>query len=164
VRRALTIGFFIVIAGAAATTIWLIGSTITHGASVYRSFDERCSEPSDVVFPSGSCAPPLHAADFKSGRAKLTLTVTPSGEGTRVIDYTYENRTSRYRSLDWARLELTTPTGTRVTCAGDGSTQRYAAPPSSPQSSGYGCALVGEPGRYVASFEGVAIAHLDIAD
>ena len=142
--------------------IWFDGSTHNDGVAIVHSFDEHCSEPSDVVFASGSCAPPLRAEDFAAGRATLTLTVTRTDGGTRLIDYTYENRTSRYRSLVWSLVEITTPSGARFTCSGDDTTQRYPAPPSSPRESGYGCVTVGSSGRYTASYGGVDVASLEV--
>ena len=161
-KRALTAGLVTVVIGIVGATIWSVASTVADGVTVVRSYDAHCSAPSDVVFLHGSCAPPLRAQDFVAGRATLEVTVTRVADGARLLDYTYENRTSRLRSLDWARVELTTPDGSRFTCAGDDTRQRYPAPPSTRKVSGYGCAEVGPSGRYVLSYDGVEAAHLDI--
>jgi hypothetical protein len=122
----------------------------------------RCSEPSDHVDGIGSCAPPLLAADFAAKRATLTLTMQPQADGTTTIDYTFENRTATLRSFVWRKVELTTPSAHRVGCLGDDSTRRYAAPPSVPQRSGYGCPGTAVPGRYVVNYGGVEVASLEI--
>jgi len=164
VKRALTTGSLIAVSCAVGATLWFLGSTFADGVTLVHSYDDHCSEPSDVVFPRGSCAPPLTAKDFAAGRATLTLTIERTDSGTRLIDYTYENRTSRYRSVDWSMVEMTTPTGVRVPCPGDDSTQRYPAPPSTARESGYACAEIGPPGRYRAAYGGVVVAHLDITE
>ena len=155
-------GFVVVVLCIVGATIWSVASTMADGVTIVHSYDARCSEPSDVVFPDGSCAPPLDAQDFVAGRATLELTVTRVADGARLIDYAYENRTARLRSLDWELVQLTTPDGSHFTCAGDVTTQRYPAPPSTRKVSGYGCAKVGSSGRYTLSYGGVDVAHLDI--
>ena len=163
-KRALTTGFLIVVTGFVGATLWFVGSTFADGVTIVHSFDDHCSEPSDVVFPRGSCAPPFRAKDFATGRARLRLTVVRTDSGTRLIDYTYENRTSKYRSVEWSMVEMTTPNGVRVPCPGDDTTQRYSAPPSTPKESGYACAEIGPPGRYTVTYGGVVVAHLDISE
>jgi hypothetical protein len=83
VKRAFTVGLLVVVGCFLAATVWMMGSMLADGVAVVRSFDERCTEPSDVVFPGGSCAPPLRAEDFAAGRATITLTVvrTDSARG-----------------------------------------------------------------------------------
>ena len=143
-KRALAAGVLVVVTIVVGATVWSVASTIADGATVVRSYDARCSQPSNMVFPSGSCAPPLRGEDFAVHRATLALTLTKTDGGTRLIDYTYENRTSKLRSFDWALVELTTPTGSRVSCAGDDTMQRYPAPPSASTPSSYPCAAVAD--------------------
>jgi len=162
VKRALALGYLVLFTFIVGATVWSVASTMADGVTVAHSFDDHCSEPSNVVFPSGSCAPPLDAEDFAARRATITLTITRTANGAREIGYTYENRTSTLRSFDWALVELTTPSGARVTCAGDDTTQRYPAPPSTPKVSDYGCAEVGPPGRYTVSYDGVQAAHVEV--
>jgi len=162
VKRALGAGFVVVITFIVGATVWSVASTMADGVTIAHSFDDHCSEPSDVVFPSGSCARVFRAEDFAAKRATLTLTVTRTGNGAREIGYTYENRTSTLRSFDWTLVELTTPSGERVTCAGDDTTQRYPAPPSTAKVSDYGCGDVGPPGRYFISYDRVEAGHLDV--
>jgi hypothetical protein len=162
VKRALTAGLFLVITCLVAGTVWMIGSMLTNGVAGVRSFESHCSKSSDVVFPLGSCARSFTSEDFDAGRAELTLVIVRTDSGTRLIQYTYQNLTSRFRSLDWSLITMTTPTGAHLDCPGDVTTQRYPAPPSAPQESEYACAQIDASGRYTASYDGAVVAHLDI--
>ena len=135
---------------------------VADGVTIAQSYDARCAQPSNVVFPRGSCAPPLRAEDFAARRATLRLTLLRTHAGARMIDYTYENRTSKLRSFNWRMVELTTPSGSRISCGGDATAERYPAPPATPKPSGFPCTEADESGRYAAWYGGVEVAHLDV--
>jgi len=162
-RAAVLVGIGGLIVGTLTYSLVGLANTefVTH-KSLLGKLGLRCSEPSDMVDGTGSCAPPLHAADFAAERATLTLTVQHQADGTDAIDYTFENRTATLRSFVWSKVELTTPTARHVRCLGNDSRRRYAAPPSVPQRSGYGCPGTAEPGRYVLRYGGVKVASLEV--
>ena len=162
-RAAALIGTMGVVVGTLTySLVGLAHMDFSHNDALLGDLGLRCSEPSDDVEGTGSCAPPLHASDFTAERATLTLTVRQRADGTRAIDYTFENRTSTLRSFVWSKVELTTPTSRRVHCLGDDSAARYAAPPSVARQPGYGCPVLAEPGRYVVRYGGVAVASLEV--
>jgi hypothetical protein len=160
VKRVLTVGLIVVATVCVGATVWSVASTVADGVTVAHSYDERCAQPSNVVFPSGSCAPPLRAEDFAARRATLRLTLTRTG--ARMIDYTFENRTSKLRSFDWTMVELTTPNGARLGCGGDATAERLPAPPGTRKRAAYPCTEVVESGRYSVSYGGLEVAHLDV--
>jgi len=161
-RAVALIGAMGVVGTLTYSLVGLARTDFTRNDALLGELGLRCTDPSDDVDGIGSCAPPLHASDFAAERATLTLVVRQRADGTSAIDYTFENRTKTLRSFVWSKVELATPTARHVHCLGDDSTARYAAPPSVPRQSGYGCPGLAEPGRYVVSYGGVAVASLDV--